>query len=136
MSYYDDSYFTTTNAVKEAINGPLIWTIISIVLAIVGGVVLYFTVFNKSNESKYRGFMAKIYELVHFKYFLIDDLFKILYIICALAITLLSLNYIGNWKFLVILIAGNVALRISFEFTMLFMELCNNVRNISKKGKK
>lgn len=34
-----------------------IWMIISVVLAIVGGIVLYFVVFTKQNENKFTGFM-------------------------------------------------------------------------------
>lgn len=135
MSYYDNSYFTPTT-VQSNITGSLVWTIISLVLAVVGGIALYFTVFSKKNENKYTGFMEVLYNLVHFKYFVIDDLFRILYIISTIAVTLLSFNYIGNWKFLIILLGGNLGLRISYESFMLFIELCHNVRNISNKSKK
>ena len=80
--------------------------------------------------------MAVLYNLVHFKYFVIDDIFRILYIISVLFITLYSFSFIGKWQFLVILLGGNLLLRISYEFMMLFMELCHNVRNISNKTKK
>jgi len=134
MSYYDSNYFTP-QTVTPSISGSQVWTIISLVLAVIGGITLYFTVFSKKNDGKYNGIMAKIYNSVHFKYFVIDDLFKILYIISAIGVTLLSLNYINNWKFLVILIGGNLATRISYEFFMLFIELCHNVRSMSNKKK-
>ena len=137
MSYYDDSYFVgTPEVVKASIDSSLVWMIIALVVAVIGGIALYFTVFNKKNDGKYNGFMAKLYDLVHFKYFVIDDLFRVLYLISAIAVTLLSLQYLANWRFLVILVGGNLALRISFEFFMLFMELCHNVRNIANKSKK
>ena len=138
MSYYDSSYFNnpTVTTVTSSISGQLIWTIIAIVFSIVGGVALYFTIFSKKNDNKYKGFMGILYDLVHFKYFVIDDIFRILYIISVLFITLLSFSYIGKWQFLIILVGGNLLLRVSYEFMMLFMELCHNVRNISNKTKK
>lgn len=39
-----------------------IWVIISFVIALVGGICLYFTVFSDKNEKSYTGFMAKLYE--------------------------------------------------------------------------
>ena len=136
MSYYDNSYFNTPTAnVVNSINSQLIWTIIAIVLSIVGGIVLYFTIFSKKNDEKYTGFMKILYDLVHFKYLVIEDIFRILYIISVLAIILLSFNYIGKWQFLVILVGGNLILRISYEFMMLFIELSHNVRDISNKKK-
>lgn len=138
MSYYDSSYFNnpTVTTATSHITGQLIWTIIAIVISIVGGIALYFTVFSKKNDEKYKGVMSIVYNLVHFKYFVIDDIFRILYIISVLFITLYSFNFIGRWQFLVILLGGNLLLRISYEFMMLFMELCHNVRNISNKTKK
>ena len=138
MSYYDSSYFNnpTVTTVTSNITGQLIWTIIAIVISIVGGIALYFTIFSKKNDEKYKGVMAVLYNLVHFKYFVIDDIFRILYIISVLFITLYSFSFIGKWQFLVILVGGNLLLRISYEFMMLFMELCHNVRNISNKTKK
>lgn len=136
MSYYDSNYFNTPPVnITNSISGTLIWTIIAIVISIIGGIALYFTIFSKKNDSKYTGFMKLLYDLVHFKYFVIDDIFRILYIISVLAITLLSFNFIGKWQFLIVLVGGNLLLRISYEFMMLFMELCHNVRNISNKKK-
>lgn len=135
MSLYDSSYYNAPKVVS-GVTGSLIWTIIALVLAFVGGITLYFTVFNKKNESKYKGFMAVLYDLVHFRYFVIDDLARIFYIVSALAVTLLSFNFIGKWQFLVMLLGGNLALRITYEFMMLFINLCHDVRDINSKTKK
>lgn len=136
MGYYDYG-FPTTISTNSSITGSLIWTIISIVLAIVGGIALYFTVFSKKNAGKYKGFMAKIYDLVTFKYFLIDDLFRMCYLICVIGLTLGSFVLIGQsfLTFILVIILGNIGLRISFELFMLFTELCYNVREINKKTK-
>ena len=139
MPYYDPTYndsATTIGKAYNALNAHMIWSICAIVLAVIGGIVLYFTVFNKKNEGKYKGFMSVLYDLVHFRFFVIEDIVKVLYIISVIGITLLSFNYIGNWQFLVYLIGGNLSARLSFELIMLFMGLCSDVRDISKKNKK
>ena len=92
MDMYDYSYIGETNS-TSSLAGSLVWTIIAVVLAVIGGIALYFTVFSKNNEKKYTGFMAKLYEWFQFKYFVIDDLFRIAYIVSALALTLLSFKY-------------------------------------------
>lgn len=106
------------------------------VVAIVGGITLYYTVFSKKNKDKYKGFMKNLYDFVNFKFFIIDDLFRILYLISAIMITLFSFTYLGSWKFVTTLILGNLGLRIVYELMLLFNELCINVREINKKIKK
>ena len=134
MSYYDSSYFNpTTEVVSQSISTTLVWTIIALVLAVVGGITLYFTLFNKNKEGKYKGIISIIYDLVQFKYFIIDDIYRILYLISTIAVTLLSFNFFGNWRFLIFLIGGNIVLRISYEILILFIQLCHDVRNLNNK---
>lgn len=44
-----------------------IWVIISFVIALVGGICLYFTVFSDKNEKSYTGFMANFMNLLSLK---------------------------------------------------------------------
>ena len=44
-----------------------VWMIVSVILAIIGGIVLYFVVFTKQNEHKFTGTMAWIYDFFTFK---------------------------------------------------------------------
>ena len=69
--FYGNAGRQATQAASSAM-GSLIWSIIALVLAIVGGIALYFTVFSKKNDGKYTGIMAKLYDLVQFKYFVIE----------------------------------------------------------------
>lgn len=136
MDMYDYSYIGETNS-TSSLAGSLVWTIIAVVLAVIGGIALHFTIFSKNNEKKYTGFMAKLYEWFQFKYFVIDDLFRIGYIVSALALTLLSFNLISTsfLSFILVLVLGNIGLRVSFELLMLFTEMCYNIRSINKKMK-
>lgn len=138
MSYYDYDLVDPNTTVGASVNGTLVWMIISLVLAVIGGITLYFTVFSKKNEGKYKGFMSKLYDVITFKYFFIDDLFKLVYLISVIAISLLSFTYIGSnfLSFIMILVFGNIGLRLLFELLMMFTEMCCNVREINKKIKK
>ena len=112
-----------------------IWVIISSILAIVLGFVLYFTFLSKKNESKYTGFLGWMYDFLNFKKFTLEVILKITYLICALFITLSSLSYIGAnfFFFLVYLVLGNLVVRIIYEFSLLLLVICRNVIEINKK---
>ena len=43
-----------------------IWTIVSVILAIIGGIVLYFTFLSKKNEGKFTGFLGWLYDFLTF----------------------------------------------------------------------
>lgn len=116
-------------------NWQSFWLVVGITSIVLVGILLYFTLFNKKNNYD-KGVMKVLNDIVHFKYFYINDILKILYIILVLMIIIISLRFIGKWQFLVILIGGNLGLRIIFELIMLFVDLCNNVKVIASKTKK
>lgn len=116
-----------------------IWTIISAVVAVIGGIILYFTFLKKSNEGKFKGFAGWMYEFLSFKKMLIENILKILYLICALFITLVSFATIGEsfLGFVVILLGGNLLVRIVYEFSLVMLVICRNTTDINNKlGKK
>lgn len=114
-----------------------IWGIIALVIAIIGGICLYFTVFSKANEKKYTGFMAKLYEYVKFDKMIITSFLKITYIIGAIFITLLSFGFISIdfLKFIECLIVGNLILRVVYEFMLVTLKIFENTNEINKKMK-
>ncbi len=120
----------------SSISGFLVWTIISVVVAIVGGIAIY-CVFLK-NDKKYTGFTAKLKDFLNFKTLLLEDILKISYLILAIFITLYSFGLIGTSviAFLVTLIIGNLVLRISYELSILLIKICKNTSDINSKLKK
>ena len=127
----------TTRSVPSA-NGLAemgIWGIVSIVLAIVGGLVLYFTFLSKNNEKKYDGFLKVLYDILNFKTLAIEALLKITYLITALFITLISLGLIGSSfiGFILLLVFGNLVVRIGYEFALLTILIYKNVKEINEK---
>lgn len=117
--------------------GSLIWMIIAAVLAVIGGICLYFTVFGKANENKYTGFMKWLYDFVTFKKMMLETLLRVLYIITAIYITLASFALISTSfiSFLLMLTLGNIAARITFEFSLVLLTICKNTTEINSKMK-
>lgn len=118
-------------------NGAGIWMIISLVLAIIGGICLYFTVFGKANENKFTGFMKWLYEFMTFRKMILESLLRVIYIIVAIYITLSSFALISTSfvAFLAMLVLGNLIARITFEFSLVLLTICKNTTEINSKMK-
>lgn len=129
------SYGLTSTARASTIASSAIWTIIAAVLAVVGGIVLYFTFLSKKNEGKFTGFLGWMYDFLTFKKMMIENLLKILYLIAALFITLGSFALISTnfLAFLMTLVFGNVAARVVYELLLVTLVICRNTTDINKK---
>lgn len=112
-----------------------VWTIISILLAIIGGFFLFTTYFNKEKENTYTGFKKTLYDFLNFKITIIEPIFRVAYLITAIAITLCSFSYLTTnfFAFLAILVFGNIIARLSFEFFLLILKLFKDVAEINSK---
>lgn len=112
-----------------------IWTIVSVILAIIGGIVLYFTFLSKKNEEKFTGFLGWLYDFLTFKKMMIENVLKILYIIVALFVTLSSFGLISIsfLAFLLTLVIGNVLTRVIYELLLVKLVICKNTTEINKK---
>lgn len=137
---YSSSYYSNSNnllnssAVSNAV-GASVWIIISLILAIVGGILIYFLFLSKKNEGKFTGFVGWLYDFLSFKKMFMEALLKILYLIVAIFITLSSFASIGTSfiAFLITLIVGNIVARLVYEFALLLLVICRNTTEINKK---
>ena len=116
----------------------LVWTIISAVAALGGGIALYFTVFANKNDGKYKGFMAWLYDFVKFKKLYITTILKVTYLIAAIfltlySFTLISVSFLG---FILTITLGNLLLRVGYEFSLVLLSIHENVAEINSKLKK
>ena len=112
-----------------------IWTIVSVILAVIGGIVLYFTFLSKKNEGKFTGFLGWLYDFLTFKKMMIENVLKILYIIVALFVTLSSFGLISIsfLAFLLTLVIGNVLTRVIYELLLVKLVICKKTTEINKK---
>ena len=116
----------------------IIWFFVALVLALVGGIVLYFTVFANKNEGKYKGFMAWLYDFIKFKKLYITTVLKVSYLVIAIFMTLNSFALIGSnfLGFVLKITLGNLILRMVYEGALVILSIHENVVDINKKMKK
>ena len=127
----------STTSLNSAI-GSSAWLIASVVLAIVGGILVYFLFLSKKNEGKFTGFIGWLYDFLSFKKMFLETLLKVTYLILAIYITLSSFALIGTsfLGFLMTLVIGNLIVRITYEFSLLLLVICRNTTDIAKNMKK
>lgn len=133
MVNYPYSYYYNYSGIAGAV--------IAILVAIILGVVLYFTFLNKKNEGKYTGTPGKIYNFLNFNKFYAEDILKLLYIISAAVLTVASIifMFLGTKLFvasLLLLVLGNVALRVGYELVMMFIILCRKTVSVDRRLEK
>lgn len=119
------SNFTTT----------IVGMVLSIILAIGGGIALYFTFLSPKNEGKFTGFLGWLYDFLSFKKLMIESLLKILYLIITVYIicsgfALLFSSFLGGLGFIAL---GLIFTRIGYEFVLLTILLYRNIVDINKK---
>ena len=134
-NYGNDLLSSTTVSASSGL-GAMIWGIIALVLSLVGCFVIYFLFVKKDVKTKSK-FVLWLQEFLRFNKMLIEPILKIAYIFGALFLTLGSFALIGFnfWKFLAILVGGNILLRIGYEFSMIIIMLWKNTTEINKKLK-
>ena len=121
----------------NALEGAGIWTIIAAILAIVGGILVYFLFVKAKTEPK--GKFAKwLKEFLSFKIMWIEPILKVVYYIATIFVILFSFNYLalggsGVLMFFLSLILGPVIVRIFYEMTMMFIMIWRNTRDIADK---
>ena len=127
----------STRALTSAV-GSTVWVILSLILAVVGGILVYFLFLSKKNEGKFTGFLGWLYDFLSFKKMFLEALLKVTYLIIAIYITLYSFVLIGDsfLGFLLTLVLGNVIARVVYEFSLVLLVICRNTTDIAKNTSK
>lgn len=117
-------------------NGNAIWSAISIILAIIGGILAYFLFVKKDDELKSK-FLQYLRKFLRFDVMLIEPLLKVIYIILAIYITLISFGLISEsfGAFILVLVFGNLSLRLVYEGVLILIQIWKNTTDINKKMK-
>lgn len=113
MGYYD---YTSLEQTVNTVKYTAMWTVVSLILAIIGGILVYF-LFIKGKDLKLSDGLNKLRDLLDFKIMLIEPILKILYLVMTIFIILISFNFItiNFLTFLLTLILGPVIVRIIYE---------------------
>ncbi|MBQ6841153.1 MAG: hypothetical protein IJO63_03470 [Bacilli bacterium] len=133
---YDYGYSYGGSSLGSSIQGSVVWTAVALVLAIIGGIVVYF-LFLKPNKKVENKFLSWIKDFLNFKKMLIEDILKVTYVILTIFITLFSFNFIGSsfLAFLLMITLGNVVVRVAYEASLMLIMIWRNTNDINKKMK-
>ena len=131
--YYLDSY----NSSASALEGAGIWVIIAAILAIVGGILVYFLFVKSKTEPKGK-FLKWLKDFLSFKVMWIEPILKVVYYIATIFVilfsfTFLALGGVGVLSFFLCLILGPIIVRLVYEMTMMFIMIWRNTRDIADK---
>ncbi len=131
--YYLDDYSSSASALE----GAGIWVIIAAILAIVGGILVYFLFVKSKTEPKGK-FLKWLKDFLNFKVMWIEPILKVVYYIATIFVilfsfTFLALGGVGVLSFFLCLILGPVGVRLAYEMTMMFIMIWRNTRDIAEK---
>ena len=133
----NSNYYTTATSGGE---GFAIWLIIASILAIVGGILVYFLFVKSKNEPK--GKFGKWFkDFLSFKVMILEPILKILYYVLTIGVILTSFGFLGYGgygilMFFLTLILGPILVRVGYEFTMMFVMIWRNTKDIADNTKK
>ena len=140
MNYnYGYDMLGSTSSASSMGLGALIWTIISLIVAIVGCFLVYFMFVKKDGKTKSK-FLDWLKEFLRFDKMLIEPILKITYIFSAIFLTLfsftfLSLGFTGFIICLLTIIFGNISLRTIYEALLIGIMIWKNTTEIKKNMK-
>ena len=133
MNYGYYNYYTTP--IFHYVNMPYLLAA-AVIIALVLGIVLFFTFLKKNNEGKYSGIKGKFYNAMTFNRFYAENIIKFVYVLSACVITVVGLVQIVIGSFIagiVALVFGNVILRVSFELLLMFIMLCKKTVSVDRR---
>ena len=123
-------------AVESVAYGAM-WTVVSLILAIIGGVLVYF-LFIKGKDLKLSAGLSKLRDLLDFRIMLIEPILKILYLVITIFVILISFNFITTnfLAFLLALTLGPVIVRIIYEASLMLVMIWKNTQVIADNTSK
>ena len=137
---YDDLLGSNYGPSTSALEGAGIWMIIAAILAIIGGILVYFLFVRSKNEPK--GKFAKwLKDFLAFKVMWIEPILKVVYYIATIYIILFSFTFLaaggtGVLLFFLCLVFGPICVRLFYEMTMMFIMIWHNTRDIAENTTK
>lgn len=135
---------TNTSSLMGTAAGAGIWLIIAAILAVIGGILVYFLFVRSKTEPKGK-FGKWLKDFLSFKVMWIEPILKVIYYIATIFVILYSFTYFGLFNimggmaflmFILTLVLGPVIVRIVYEMTMMFIMIWHNTRDIAENTKK
>lgn len=133
--YSTNSLYSNSTASQAADMG--VWMIIALVLALIGGVLVYFLFVNSKNNPKGK-FLQWLKQFLAFKIMWIEPIMKVIYYVLTIYVVLFSFSLISVsfLAFIGCLVLGPIAIRLVYEATMMFIMIWRNTKDIAENTKK
>lgn len=117
----------------------MVMEVLGLVVGVIGAFVVFFVFMPKKNEERYTGRLAKLYDFLNFRFYIIESVLKFCYVLVACLCTgiglFMALTVVELTRGLVLLVGGNLAARIVFEFLMMLIKACRNLGENRKEEK-
>lgn len=117
----------------------MVMEVLGLVFGVIGAFVIFFVFMAKKNEERYTGRLAKLYDFLNFRFYIIEDVLKFCYILAACLCTAVgaftALTIVELTRGLVLLVGGNLAARMVFEFLMMLVKACRNLGEVGREEK-
>lgn len=114
-----------------------IWGVIAFILAIIGGILVYFLFVNAKTTPKNK-FLIWLKDFLAFKTMWVEAIAKVLYYISTIYLILFSFALISTsfLSFILTLVLGPILIRILYEVFVMFIMIWRNTADIAKNTKK
>ncbi|MGI6181773.1 MAG: hypothetical protein ACOYIE_06815 [Agathobaculum sp.] len=111
----------------------LVLPMLALLAVLAGGLALYFLFVRRPNT--FQGAAARLHDFFNFRTFFTDRLLRMMYAVTAVGLTVYSLFLLFTHFFaaFLVFVLGNLAARLAFEFAMLLLGLCRDVRELNRK---
>ena len=112
------------------------WVIGLLIAAIVIGLIVNFTFLRRKNEGKFHGFWEKVYNFFSLNRFYSEGIVKLLSVITFFILTIMGIYMIctgGVISGILMITLGNLAARLCYELTMMFIIFCKKTVSMDKK---
>ena len=137
------TYYTTSPSYSDVASvstGSVIWMGIAAIIALVGGILIYFLFVKPEGEPK-NAFVKWLKDFLSFKIMWIEPILKMIYYIATIFTILFSFTFLtyggtGVLVWLVCLIFGPIVIRLTYEITMMFIMIWRNTRDIAENVEK
>lgn len=130
--------FNSYYSASSALGVMSVLAIISVIIAVAGGILLYFLFLSPKSQGKFTGFLGWMYDFLSFKKLVLNTVLNVLYLILACFITLMGFFtlFVSFGSGLMLLVMGNILLRLSYEIILAFLIMCQNTSEINHSLKR
>lgn len=116
-----------------------VMAVLGLVIGVIGAFVIFFWFMSGKNENHFTGRLKKAYDFLHFRFYIIEGILKFCYVLMACICTtvgiFLTVSIIAIGPGVILLVGGNLAVRIVYEFLLMLVLACRHLGDISRQMK-